>query len=217
MKPSHLSISFALGAVLLSTGCGRLNPQSGNQPGGDDVLPAKGGSASRISAQDLSDQSPSKEYAMPDSDRRDTGPEISSIQQATVESSQYNPLNEMEQYVILDKGTERAGPGGFTLTKEAGTYLCKQCNAKLFHSEHKFVSHCGWPSFDDEIDGAVERQPDADGQRVEIICSNCGGHLGHVFEGERLTEKNTRHCVNSISMKFVPAGQEIPPKIELTP
>lgn len=134
-------------------------------------------------------------------------------QESTMERK-YNPLNAKEAYVILEKGTERAGNGGYTLTKDPGTYLCKQCNAPLYLAEHKFVSHCGWPSFDDEIPGAVERHPDADGFRVEIVCSNCQGHLGHVFEGEGLTDKDIRHCVNSISMTFVPEGEELPAKIQ---
>lgn len=131
----------------------------------------------------------------------------------------YNPLNAQEAYVILDKGTERPGDGGYTLTKDPGTYLCRQCNARLYKADDKFASHCGWPSFDDEIDGAVKRVPDADGYRIEIVCANCDGHLGHVFEGERMTAKNTRHCVNSISMRFYPEGKELPPviKAELEP
>lgn len=131
-----------------------------------------------------------------------------------VKYGKYNPLNQFESWVILNKGTEPAGPGGFTNTKKEGTYICRRCNAKLYHSGDKFESHCGWPSFDDEIEGSVRRQRDADGVRIEILCSNCAAHLGHVFLGEQMTEKDTRHCVNSISMKFIPKGKEVPAKIK---
>ena len=125
----------------------------------------------------------------------------------SMKENTYNNLTPEEEYIILHKGTEYAFTGSLLNNKSEGTYTCKRCDTPLYESTAKFESHCGWPSFDDEIKGAVRRQTDTDGRRTEILCENCGAHLGHVFEGEGFTDKNTRHCVNSLSMKFVAAKQ----------
>ncbi|MFM8571396.1 MAG: methionine-R-sulfoxide reductase [Pirellula sp.] len=140
-------------------------------------------------------------------------PKSSASKGKKMNEPEYNKLTPEEQWVLLNKGTEYAFTGKYTDHFVEGTYICKRCNAPLYKSSDKFHSGCGWPAFDDEIKGAVQRETDADGFRIEITCKNCGGHLGHVFNGEKMTKKDTRHCVNSISIKFVPKAKELPPVI----
>ena len=123
-----------------------------------------------------------------------------------MKTSNYNPLSPEERFVIEGKGTEPPFTGEYDDFYKMGVYVCRRCEGELYRSDGKFDAHCGWPAFDQEIPGAVKRLPDPDGLRIEIECANCGGHLGHVFLGEGLTPTNTRHCVNSLSMKFVPAA-----------
>lgn len=115
----------------------------------------------------------------------------------------WNPLTPDEEYIIEHKGTERPFTGEYNDFKAEGMFVCRRCNNPLYSSSSKFDSGCGWPSFDDEWPNSVRRKLDADGRRTEILCKNCDGHLGHVFQGEQLTEKNTRHCVNSLSIRFI--------------
>lgn len=123
----------------------------------------------------------------------------------------YNKLTDEESRIIAGHGTEAPFSGEFDSFYKEGTYICRRCNAPLYTSKAKFDAGCGWPAFDDNFPDAVKQLTDPDGRRTEIRCVNCDGHLGHVFTGERYTQKNTRHCVNSLSMRFVPSGMNLPP------
>lgn len=122
----------------------------------------------------------------------------------------YNKLTSQEERIISQKGTEAPFSGEYDNFYKEGVYICRRCNSPLFSSKSKFDAGCGWPAFDEDFPNAVLRTLDADGQRTEIVCANCLGHLGHVFTGEHMTDKNTRHCVNSISIRFIPKDQNLP-------
>ncbi len=126
----------------------------------------------------------------------------------------YSRLSEAEKRIIESKGTEAPFSGEYDDFYLPGTFICRRCNSPLFSSKAKFEADCGWPAFDDNFPDAVKRIPDPDGYRVEIECSHCGAHLGHVFEGENFTDKNTRHCVNSLSIKFIAEGKQLPSVLE---
>ncbi|MFA9262306.1 MAG: methionine-R-sulfoxide reductase [Undibacterium sp.] len=126
----------------------------------------------------------------------------------------WNTLSLEEARIIVGQGTEAPFTGEYDPLFRPGIYLCRRCNTPLYDAKAKFDAGCGWPAFDADFPGAVKRLTDADGRRTEIRCAHCDAHLGHVFEGEHLTEKDTRHCVNSLSMRFVPADKDLPPVLD---
>ncbi|MFT4514103.1 MAG: peptide-methionine (R)-S-oxide reductase [Planctomycetota bacterium] len=189
------------------------------------VSSGDGGVAKTTASNSIGDKLPSSDKNMPVESAKALAAEATKQSESKSDNPKqkramsYNKLTDDEALVIQRKGTELPNVGEYTDHKADGLYICRQCNAELYRSEDKFHANCGWPSFDDEIAGAVDRHEDnTHGMaRVEIVCSNCKGHLGHVFHGEHKTAKNTRHCVNSISMKFVPAGATVPPMLIVTP
>lgn len=204
MKPRALfsSAAFSLITVALS-GCAETGPSDLTTQ--QFTAPATPAVADGQSGQDTAARQDTPEQSESDSMTADQPkPDV---------PDQFNSLNAFERYVLLDKGTERAFTGEYTDLEEKGTYICRRCNTPLYYSSQKFHSGCGWPAFDDEIEGAVRRSVDSDGFRTEITCANCDGHLGHVFFGEGFTSKNTRHCVNSVSMRFIPEGEDLPPVV----
>lgn len=190
----HIAPAF-LTALLVAAGCA--------EPATEALVESGSGAAVTPDATDSA--------ADTDTTNADTPPTETAVSEESTAPRTYNTLTEFEQYVLLNKGTERAFVGEYTDTEDPGTYICRQCNAQLYKSTHKFHSNCGWPAFDDEIAGAVTHKPETDGTgRTEIVCTNCKGHLGHVFMNEGFTAKQTRHCVNSVSMTFIPEGDDIP-------
>jgi peptide-methionine (R)-S-oxide reductase len=215
---SALEICLAVGLGLGCLGVSWFYSTAPGDLGRQDTQQEKqeGVTEKEAAAQDKDQQTADQSTSQADKDSDDSKKDIANMTLEDIRSYQpkYNRLNPQETYVIQNKGTERAFTGRYTNTKVEGTYICRQCNLPLYNSTDKFNSNCGWPSFDDEIPGAVTRVLDADGFRIEIICSNCGGHLGHVFEGEQFTSKNTRHCVNSVSMRLVRKDQKLPDVIK---